>query len=128
MTVLRQKTALSLGTEDNPWPRWAIFHRSDVQDICLGAGKEEHQFFSELLPALVSVVRRVEQVLRGSGREDCREFCAENILRISEGKMLVRIFTCVNGHCHVPAEGPLADGIHRIRELGWQNLDFDFSS
>lgn len=132
-----------LGTPENLWPDWAILKSDDVAEACWVAEdmvkpwsnaaedearfkRKEELFYTEFLPALVAVVRKIEQILRAADREDTDGFFAENILYIKDGHIFLRVFTCVNGNCHVPAEGPLGQGVRDINEMGWGNLDFDF--
>jgi len=127
---MAEKPMAPLGTAENPWPAWAVLQKSDVEAVCAKAGKTEDDYYGGLLPALAGTVRRVEAILRSAAdREDTREFVAENILRIADGTMYVKIFTCVNGHCHVPAEAPLAAGVNGYaRTNGWHNVQFDFTA
>ena len=109
-------------------PAWGDLAPDDVLAACAAAGKSADAWCSEFLPAMAAVVDRIEAILRAApDREDTRDFRAENILSIRDGIIYVRIFTCVNGWCHVPAEGLLALGVHSVRQLGWPNLQFDFS-
>lgn len=124
---MSQKADSSLGTPENPLPSWAILNVNEVQEFCTCAGKQQNEYYDDFLPALVEVVRRVEGILRDSGRTDCQHFFAQNILKISNGQIFVKIFSCVNGNCHVPAEVPFATGVGEIRHRGWYNLQFDFN-
>jgi len=136
-----------LGTEENPWPRWALLVKDHADEasyvahslshcdrygdispnfVCNDQACNEKFAYERLISELATVIRAVEQALRNSGREDCRNFFAENILRIDHGLIYVKAFTCVNGKCFVPAECTLLDGVTGIRKKGWRNIQFDF--
>lgn len=135
----------ALGTKENPWPRWALLKKDDMDEACYRAHDQFHTkdrasdaeffcndqicqesfVFERLISQLAAVVHEVEQTLRRSGRVDCIGFFAENILRIDRGVIYVKAFTCVNGRCYPPAESVLIEGIVMIMKQGWRNIEFD---